>query len=167
MRARRRERCRVSHTAAIALGSNLSSVFGDPAANVGEAIQRIERLGNIRAISSLYRTAPVELIDQPDFINAALLLETTLAPVELMRSLLGIEQAMGRNRANTPAKGPRIIDLDLLLMDDLIVETPELSLPHPAMTTRRFVLEPLTEIAPEMIHPIARTTVAELLARTR
>jgi 2-amino-4-hydroxy-6-hydroxymethyldihydropteridine diphosphokinase len=160
-----RDRSGMSHTAAIALGSNLTSRFGDPAATIGEAIVRIGVLGQVRAVSSLYQTAPVGFIDQPDFLNAALLLETTLAPLDLMRALLAIEQAMGRNRTHAPAKGPRIIDLDLLLVDDLVVATPELSLPHPAMTERRFVLEPLAEIAPGMLHPMARCTIAELLAR--
>jgi 2-amino-4-hydroxy-6-hydroxymethyldihydropteridine diphosphokinase len=150
-------------TAAIALGSNLTSQFGPPDANLREAIKRIGALGQVIAVSSFYGTAPVGFTQQPDFVNAALLLLTMLEPVALMRALLEIELAMGRDRANAPSKGPRIIDLDLLLMDDCIVETPELTLPHPAMSERRFVLQPLTEIAPDMIHPITRHTVAELL----
>jgi 2-amino-4-hydroxy-6-hydroxymethyldihydropteridine diphosphokinase len=160
------------HLAAIALGSNLASPFGDPAANLQEALKRIESLGHVRAVSSFYSTAPVGFADQPDFLNAALLLETELEPLELMRALLAIERAMGRDRATAIAKGPRIIDLDLLLLDDVVLATaggpngePALTLPHPAMAQRRFVLEPLAEIAPQMLHPISGLTIAELLAK--
>ena len=155
----------MSRTAAIALGSNLSSEFGKPEENLREAIARIGALGQVLAVSSFYRTAPVGFIQQPDFVNAAMLLATPLEPKQLMRTLLDIELAMGRDRTHAPAKGPRIVDLDLLLMDDLVVATAELTLPHPGMTDRRFVLEPLAEIAPEMVHPIAHCTIAELLAR--
>jgi 2-amino-4-hydroxy-6-hydroxymethyldihydropteridine diphosphokinase len=155
----------MKHSAAIALGSNLASAFGPPEANLREAIARITELGELRAVSRFYETIPVGFTEQPDFINAALLLMTALEPVNLMRALLEIEFAMGRDRTHTPSKGPRIIDLDLLLMGDRVVTAPELSLPHPAMMERRFVLEPLAEIAPEMIHPVANCTISELLAR--
>jgi 2-amino-4-hydroxy-6-hydroxymethyldihydropteridine diphosphokinase len=148
--------------AAIALGSNLDSHYGDREANLREAIRRIAALGNIRAISSFHDTAPVGFTDQPDFLNAALLLETALEPLNLMRALLTIERDMGRDRATAPAKGPRIIDLDLLLLDDAVLTTPELTLPHPAMAERRFVLAPLAEIAPAMVHPTSGQTIAEL-----
>lgn len=154
----------MKHIAAIALGSNLNSQWGDPPANLREAIRRIGQLGNVRAVSSMRETAPVGYTDQPDFTNAALLLETELEPLDLMRALLEIERAMGRDRsAAVPPKGPRIIDLDLLLVDSFILNTPELTLPHPAMHERRFVLEPLAEIAPEMRHPISGKTAAHML----
>ena len=154
----------MKYLAAIALGSNLSSQWGDPSANIGEAVLRLDEIGEVRALSSLYETAPVGYTDQPNFTNAALLLETELAPPELMRALLGIERAMGRDRsAAVPQKGPRIIDLDLLLVDSVVLDTPELTLPHPAMHQRRFVLEPLAEIAPEMRDPTSGTTVREML----
>ena len=156
----------MKHLAAIALGSNLASQFGDPAANVGEAVSRLRELGTVRASSSLHTTAPVGYVDQPDFTNAAALLETSLEPLEVLTGLLAIERAMGRDRsAAVPAKGPRIIDLDLLLMDDVVLNTPELTLPHPAMAERRFVLAPLAEIAPGMVDPRTGRTVAEMLAQ--
>jgi 2-amino-4-hydroxy-6-hydroxymethyldihydropteridine diphosphokinase len=172
----------VSRIAAIALGSNLASPRGDREANLREAIARVAKLGEVRAVSSFHDTAPVGYADQPNFLNGAMLLETELEPVELMRALLAIERAMGRDRAAVvtdaaqsgaaPIKGPRIIDLDLLLMDDVVLasargmkDRTELTLPHPAMTERRFVLEPLAEIAPAMADPISGCTVAQLLAR--
>jgi 2-amino-4-hydroxy-6-hydroxymethyldihydropteridine diphosphokinase len=157
--------------AAIALGSNLPSPFGDRAANLREAVTRIGALGTVRAVSSFYSTAPVGFTGQPDFLNAALLLETELAPQDLMRALLAIERTMGRDRTLAISKGPRLIDLDLLLLDGVVLATasgpngePALTLPHPAMAERRFVLEPLAEIAPAMIDPRSGRSVAELLA---
>jgi 2-amino-4-hydroxy-6-hydroxymethyldihydropteridine diphosphokinase len=107
----------------------------------------------------------VGFTEQPRFLNGALLLETELAPEALMRALLGIERAMGRDRAAAPAKGPRVIDLDLLLMGDLVISSAELTLPHPAMAERRFVLEPLAEIAAEMVDPVSGRTVLAMLER--
>ena len=149
--------------AAIALGSNLASEWGDREANLRKAVRRVGELGEVRAVSSFYDTAPVGFADQPNFLNAAMLLETDLEPVELMRALLGIERAMGRDRATAISKGPRVIDLDLVLMDDVVLATAELTLPHPAMAERRFVLEPLAEVAPEAVHPVLKKTVREML----
>jgi 2-amino-4-hydroxy-6-hydroxymethyldihydropteridine diphosphokinase len=157
--------------AAIALGSNLDSRWGDRAANLREAASRVAALGQVRAVSSFYDTAPVGYTNQPRFLNAAMLLETNLEPLQLMRALLDIEQAMGRDRSAVLAKGPRVIDLDLLLMDDIVltnVRTPDgqtaLTLPHPVMAQRRFVLEPLAEIAAQRIDPTSGRTIAELLS---
>jgi 2-amino-4-hydroxy-6-hydroxymethyldihydropteridine diphosphokinase len=157
--------------AAIALGSNLASPWGDREANLREAVARVAKLGKVCEVSSFHDTAPVDTTEQPNFLNGAMLLETELEPLELMRELLGIERAMGRDRASTPAKGPRTIDLDLLLMDDVVLQCArsmedqtELTLPHPAMSERRFVLEPLAEIAPTMADPVSGRTVAEMLA---
>ena len=151
--------------AAIALGSNLASRFGDREANLWEAVERIRELGEVKAVSSSYDTEPVGYLDQPRFLNAALVLETSLEPSELMRALLGVELAMGRERVGAVAKGPRVIDLDLLLYGQVVMNTTELTLPHPEMMERRFVLEPLAEIAPGMVHPVLGLTVGEMLAR--
>lgn len=151
--------------AAIALGSNLDSPVGDREANLRKAIERLRALGAIRAVSSFYDTEPVGYREQPRFLNGALLLETKLAPSELMRALLAVERAMGRVREGVAPKGPRVIDLDLLLYGDLVMHTVALTLPHPAMAEREFVLRPLAEIAPQMRHPVLGLTIHEMLKR--
>ena len=151
------------HIAAIALGSNLNSAAGERATNLHLAVEHLRRLGEVLAVSSFYDTAPVGYLDQPRFLNAAALLETELEPLELLDKLLAIERAMGRDRSKTVAKGPRVLDLDLILLDDIVMQTTILILPHPAMRERRFVLEPLAEIAPAMIDPVSGRTMLELL----
>jgi 2-amino-4-hydroxy-6-hydroxymethyldihydropteridine diphosphokinase len=150
--------------AAIALGSNLDSAIGDRTANLHRAIEQLRGLGNVVRVSSFYDTAPVGYLEQPRFLNAAALLETELGALALLDELLAIELAMGRDRTRTVAKGPRVLDLDLILFGDLVLQTPMLTLPHPAMRERRFVLEPLAEIAPAMVDPVSGRTMAELLA---
>jgi len=147
--------------AAIALGSNLPSAWGDPAGAVVEAVRRLGALGAVTAVSTLRLTAPVGVLRQPDFVNGAALLDTHLSPLDLLHALLAIERAMGRLREGV-AKGPRVIDLDLLLYDGNVLSTIELSLPHPAMHTRSFVLEPLSEIAPSLPHPVFNKSVQAL-----
>jgi 2-amino-4-hydroxy-6-hydroxymethyldihydropteridine diphosphokinase len=153
----------MKHVAAVALGSNLSSAWGDREATLREAVRRAETLGRVLRVSSFYDTEPVGYVDQPRFLNGAMLVETELGPLEMLRGLLAIEREMGRDRVTVAAKGPRVVDLDLLLYDDLVMETPELTLPHPALPERRFVLEPLGEIAGEMRHPVTGLMVGEML----
>jgi 2-amino-4-hydroxy-6-hydroxymethyldihydropteridine diphosphokinase len=150
--------------AAIALGSNLPSIYGDPAATVREAARKLGTLGRVIAVSSLYVTTPVGFVDQPDFVNAAALLEAELAPLQLLGALLSLEKTFGRDRRAFPPKGPRTLDLDLLLYGGEVLLTPELTLPHPSMHERAFVLQPLAEIAPYLQHPTLRRTVGGLYA---
>ncbi|HJW27368.1 MAG TPA: 2-amino-4-hydroxy-6-hydroxymethyldihydropteridine diphosphokinase [Rhodocyclaceae bacterium] len=142
----------------IALGANL----GDPVATVRAAFAALSDLDGVRlvAASSLYRTAPVGLTDQPDFINAVARVDTCLAPEALLRALLGLEAEFGRVRQEK--NGPRTLDLDLLLYENLVLDTPDLVLPHPRLHLRAFVLAPLAEVAPDLAIP-GRGTVAAWL----
>jgi 2-amino-4-hydroxy-6-hydroxymethyldihydropteridine diphosphokinase len=144
----------------IALGSNL----GDREKILAAATDRLGRLGRVVARSSLYETEPVGYRDQPAFLNAVLALETELEPLPLLYALLSIERELGRDRSHGVPNGPRILDLDLLLMGDSILAEDELTLPHPALAKRRFVLTPLAEIAPQLRHPQLNQTMEDLLA---
>jgi 2-amino-4-hydroxy-6-hydroxymethyldihydropteridine diphosphokinase len=143
----------------VALGSNL----GDPACHMREALQRLAQDLAVDRVSSLYRTEPVGFREQPDFLNAVASAHTQKSPTEVLALLVEIESAMGRRR-DVPL-GPRTIDLDLLLYDGVVVAERDLTLPHPRMAERRFVLEPLAEIAPDLRPPGLGTTIRELLAR--
>lgn len=140
----------------LSLGSNL----GDREANLRTAISQLSRLGEVLALSSFYETEPVEYSAQPWFVNCAVSLDTEKMPKQLLAGILEIEQEMGRRRSKK--KGPRIIDIDILLFGNSIVDTAGLTIPHPALHERRFVLEPLTEIAPEVRHPVFKRTMREL-----
>jgi 2-amino-4-hydroxy-6-hydroxymethyldihydropteridine diphosphokinase len=140
----------------LSLGSNL----GDRQANLRNAIGQLLELGDVQEVSSLYETEPVDFADQPWFLNCAVAVRTELIPREFLAGILAIEKSMGRER--TQPKGPRVIDIDILLFGQQTVNTAQLTVPHPAMTERRFVLEPLAEIAPEAVHPILKKTIREL-----
>ncbi len=146
------------NTAYLSLGSNVGDRFGQ----LQEAIRSLALLGEVRQVSSFYETEPMEFTDQPWFLNCAVELRTRYAPHNLMQALLAIEQEMGRIR-NQP-KGPRRIDIDLLLFNQEVVQHDELTVPHPAMQERRFVLAPLAEIAPQALHPIYKKNAAQLLS---
>ncbi|MCG8991397.1 2-amino-4-hydroxy-6-hydroxymethyldihydropteridine diphosphokinase [Laribacter hongkongensis] len=135
--------------AAIALGANL----GDAAASVRDAMQALASLPETRwlAGSPLYRTAPVGYADQPDFVNAVALVETGLTPQELLAALQKLEEQGGRVRSFRNA--PRTLDLDLLVYGEVQLDTPELTLPHPRMHERTFVLMPLADVAPDLLIP--------------
>ena len=145
-------------TAYLALGSNI----GDREANLRTAVNLLES-DEIRILrrSSLYETAPQEMLDQPWFLNAAVEIETSLFPLQLLARVRGTEREMGRRRV-TP-KGPRNIDIDILFYARTVMATAELEVPHPRIAQRRFVLEPLAEIAPEFRHPVNGKTAIEML----
>jgi 2-amino-4-hydroxy-6-hydroxymethyldihydropteridine diphosphokinase len=145
----------------IALGSNV----GDREANLREAIRLLSHSGiNIVRLSSLYETEPVDYLDQDWFLNAALEARTDLPAAQLLVTLRNIESQMG-NKKPFP-KGPRLIDLDILLYGDETIATPDLQVPHPRMLLRNFVLVPLAEIAPTLRHPSWPANASELLARS-
>ena len=143
-------------TVYLSLGSNL----GDREANLRTAIEKLGEIGRIDAVSSFYDTEPVELTSQPWFLNCAVKLDTEKMPRQLMAAILALEQEMGRQRKQQ--KGPRTIDIDILLFGSSVIDISSLTVPHPRLHERRFVLEPLTEIAPDARHPIFKRTVREM-----
>ena len=150
----------VLKTVYLGLGSNL----GGRHANLQEARERLQA-GDLKITraSSIYETEPRDLPNQPWFLNQVLEAETTLFPKQLLSRIQKIEREMGRQRI--VPKGPRIIDIDILLFGAAVVNLPDLQIPHPRMPERRFVLEPLAEIAPDLRHPVTAKTAREMLAR--
>jgi 2-amino-4-hydroxy-6-hydroxymethyldihydropteridine diphosphokinase len=135
---------------------------GDRFLHMHEARTNIELIcGHLLQVSSLYETAPWGKTDQPDFLNQVILINTKLSPDELLHAILSIEERGGRKR--TVKNAPRTIDIDILFYNELILEKPGLSIPHPRIADRRFVLEPLNEISPGFIHPVIGKTIHQLL----
>jgi 2-amino-4-hydroxy-6-hydroxymethyldihydropteridine diphosphokinase len=145
-----------ARNAYLGLGSNL----GDRDARLRAAISKLAAFVQVERVSSVYETEPLLVADQPLFHNLACVGKTTLDPFSLLRALKRIESDLGR--VPGPRYGPRVIDIDILLLDDLVLDTPELTIPHPGMLERAFVLTPLAEIAPRQRHPIAGRTIGEL-----
>jgi 2-amino-4-hydroxy-6-hydroxymethyldihydropteridine diphosphokinase len=148
----------VPETAYLSLGSNL----GDRAAHLRAAVEELQTAGRLLAVSAFYETQPVDVPDQPWFLNCVAAIETDKTPREILSLALNIEAGMGRTRMRE--KGPRTIDIDIVLFGNRVIDEPGLKIPHPALLQRRFVLEPLVEIAPGVCHPVTGQSAREMLA---
>jgi 2-amino-4-hydroxy-6-hydroxymethyldihydropteridine diphosphokinase len=149
------------HTVYISAGSNL----GDRKANLESALAFLQRSCIIRRVSSFFETEPVGYLDQPWFLNIAAELETDLTPSELLNVCKSIEESCGRIR--TFPNAPRTLDVDILLYDDVVMREEDLTIPHPGMENRRFVLEPLAQIAPDILHPVTGKSIQLLFKECR
>jgi 2-amino-4-hydroxy-6-hydroxymethyldihydropteridine diphosphokinase len=145
-----------SHRVFLGLGSNL----GDRRLNLQQAVHLLGETINVERLSSVYDTAPMLVVDQPRFLNLVCEVSTELSPEDLLLQVKSIEHQLGRVAG--PRFGPRLIDIDLLLYDELILESPSLTLPHPRMLERAFVLLPLSELVPTLQHPVLHTEIATL-----
>jgi 2-amino-4-hydroxy-6-hydroxymethyldihydropteridine diphosphokinase len=142
----------------LALGANL----GERTSNLRRAVEALPPAVSVLARSPVYETPPWGLADQPDFLNMVIKGETRLAPLELLKFLKRLERALGR--VPSIRYGPRLIDVDILFYDELVLDTPELTLPHPRLHERAFVLVPLADLAPALVHPVLGKPVSALLA---
>ena len=147
----------ILHQVYLALGSNI----GNRQENLSKALQRLREIVDIHKLSAVYETEPVGYLDQPRFLNMVCYGQTTCSPDELLQSTQAIEEALGREPSFRNA--PRPIDIDILLYDNLRLETEQLTIPHPRMSERAFVLVPLVEIAPTVIKPMSGKTAQEFL----
>jgi 2-amino-4-hydroxy-6-hydroxymethyldihydropteridine diphosphokinase len=145
-----------THRVFLGLGSNL----GDRRLNLQQAVQLLGETMKVERLSSVYDTTPMLVVDQPRFLNLVCLVTTELSPEEVLLRVKTIEHKLGRVAG--PRFGPRLIDIDLLLYDELILESPSLTLPHPRMPQRAFVLLPLSELVPTLRHPVLHTEIAAL-----
>ena len=149
-----------THIAYIAVGSNM----GEKKQNCLDGLDRFAETGRIEilAVSEFYKTEPVDYVDQDWFVNAVAKIGTTLDPLDLLMVLMDAEITLGRRR-DTVRFGPRVIDLDIIFYDQRVIDSPRLVVPHPRMHKRRFVLAPICDIEPELLHPVLNVTVKELL----
>ncbi|MBQ8888136.1 MAG: 2-amino-4-hydroxy-6-hydroxymethyldihydropteridine diphosphokinase [Bacteroidaceae bacterium] len=151
-----------THTVCLGLGTNL----GDKEANLHAAVAEIEkRIGKVVSLSAFYATAPWGFDSPHTFLNAACAVDTLFSPLEVLHITQSIEKDLGRLKKSVDGQySDRLMDVDVLLYDDLVIHTPELVIPHPLMHQRKFVMEPLAEIAPDLVHPVLQKSMQELLA---
>lgn len=145
-----------SHRVYLALGTNL----GEREKNLQVALRHLTWAVKVLAVSRLYETAPAYVVDQPNFLNIAIEGRTALSPTALLDYLKKLEMQFGRKKSRR--YGPRLIDLDILFFDDHVLDTPRLTIPHPRLTERAFVLRPLVDIAPEFVHPVLQQSIQDL-----
>lgn len=149
-----------THSAIISVGSNM----GDKRANCQQGIDRLLAAGRATLVnaSRFYRTSPVDYLDQDWFVNAAVKVETRLAPLDLLATLQAIQKQAGRTKSGIRF-GPRVLDLDIIFYDQLVMKTAALEIPHPRMHKRRFVLQPICDIDPGIVHPLLNMPLKSLL----
>jgi 2-amino-4-hydroxy-6-hydroxymethyldihydropteridine diphosphokinase len=152
---------KTDHPVFISVGSNLGGKLDNCLRGIAALTESAE--SSLLEASRFFRTSPVDYADQDWFVNAAVKIKTSLAPLVLLDKLVSIQQQMGR-KADSVRFGPRVLDLDILLYDDWVIRTPRLTIPHPRMHKRAFVLQPICDINPSIIHPVLGQTVADLLS---